>query len=72
MMNSQFALAGAEKLADAALRRAVARGGFASAEDPLVEVRLPRMTVWEVGTGRVRTAEEVVAQRATATGKALP
>jgi hypothetical protein len=68
MMNSQFALAGAEKLADAALRRAVARGGFASAEDPLVEVRLPRMTVWEVGTGRVRTAEEVVAQRATATG----
>ncbi|MFN9954121.1 MAG: DUF1553 domain-containing protein [bacterium] len=34
MMNSQFALSGAEKLADAALRRAAGRGGFASAEEP--------------------------------------
>jgi len=61
MMNSQFALSGAEKLADAALRRAAGRGGFASAEDPVVRLQLPRMTSWEVGMGRVRAAAEAVA-----------
>ena len=61
MMNSQFALSGAEKLADAALVRAKARGGFVSAEDPAVRLTLPRMTSWELGTGRVRAADEVAA-----------
>ncbi|MFM7924274.1 MAG: DUF1553 domain-containing protein, partial [Planctomycetaceae bacterium] len=61
MMNSQFALAGAEKLAESALRRAAARGGFSSAEDPLVSLQLPRMTSWELGAGRVRSAEEAAA-----------
>ncbi|MFN7870205.1 MAG: PSD1 and planctomycete cytochrome C domain-containing protein [Planctomyces sp.] len=68
MMNSQFALSGAEKLADAALRRAAARGGFASAEDPVVRLQLPRMTAWEVGTGRVREAAEAAAAGAPEQG----
>lgn len=49
LMNSQFALKGAEKLADLALERG--RQRFVSAEDAQFSIRIPRMTVWEFGFG---------------------
>ena len=49
LMNSQFALQGAEKLAEAAIERG--RRRFISSDDPQISLQIPRMTVWEFGYG---------------------
>lgn len=52
LMNSRFALDGAEWLADATIARA--RNRAATPDDPAIDFTLPRMSVWEFGWGSLQ------------------
>ncbi len=53
LMNSRFALDGAEWLADAAIARARSRA--TNLDGPAIDLALPRMSVWEFGWGSLQT-----------------
>ena len=63
LMNSRFALDGAEWLASHALTRAQSRKP--APEDPQLELTIPRMTVWEFGWGFVEQVPSPAAAAAT-------